>query len=203
MSDLTHAAGADRPADAKRARILESALKVVLAYGYSRTTMDDLAREAGISRPALYLLFRNKADIYRAVCSDLLNVSLIRAREALASGATLCEKLEGAIEQGMLCLMDQIAQSPHGAELVDMKTSLAMDIVARWREEFAQLLSAAICEEAARIGADLKARGLSARAMADMLLDGLEGMKARTTEPQERRAAAKGLVRVIVLALEA
>lgn len=203
MSDLANAAVADSPADAKRARILESALKVVLAYGYSRVTMDDIAREAKISRPALYLLFRNKADIYRAVCTDFLETSLTQAREALAAGGTLCEKLERAVEQGMLCLMDRIAQSPHGAELVDMKTSLAMDIVTNWREEFARLLSAAICEEAASTGADLKARGLSARAMADMLLDGLEGMKARTTDPKERRIAAGGLIRVIVLALKA
>ena len=46
-------------------------MKVVLAYGYSRTTMDDIARAAEMSRPALYLLFRNKAEIYRAM-QDLL-----------------------------------------------------------------------------------------------------------------------------------
>ena len=58
--------------DPKRARILDGAMKVFLAYGYSRVTMDDIARAAEISRPALYLLFKNKADIYRAIGAMLL-----------------------------------------------------------------------------------------------------------------------------------
>ena len=41
--------------DPKRARILDGAMKVFLAYGYSRVTMDDIARAAEVSRPALYL----------------------------------------------------------------------------------------------------------------------------------------------------
>ena len=47
-------------------------MKVFLAYGYSRVTMDDIARAAEMSRPALYLLFRNKAEIYRAIGAMLL-----------------------------------------------------------------------------------------------------------------------------------
>ena len=43
----------DIAADPKRARILDGAMKVFLAYGFSRTTMDDIARAADISRPAL------------------------------------------------------------------------------------------------------------------------------------------------------
>ena len=39
-------------------------MKVFLAYGFARTTMDDIARAADMSRPALYLLFKNKTDIY-------------------------------------------------------------------------------------------------------------------------------------------
>jgi AcrR family transcriptional regulator len=56
----------------RRARILVGAMKVFLAYGFQRTTMDDIARAAEISRPALYLLFRNKTDIYRALASGFL-----------------------------------------------------------------------------------------------------------------------------------
>ncbi|TIX07369.1 MAG: helix-turn-helix transcriptional regulator, partial [Mesorhizobium sp.] len=41
----------DIAADPKRARILEGAMKVFLAYGFTRTTMDDIARAADMSRP--------------------------------------------------------------------------------------------------------------------------------------------------------
>jgi AcrR family transcriptional regulator len=203
MSELPESAAGDSPADPKRARILESALKVVLAYGFARATMDDVARAANISRPALYLLFKNKADIYRAVCTNLLNQSLGEARKALAQEGTLSERLEAAIEHGLLALLDEIARSPHGPELMDMKTSLAADIIGGWNKEMAGLLAKAICDEAASAGIDLEARGLSALAMATMLLDGLEGMKMRVTDPAGRRVAARRLIRVIVLALHA
>ena len=47
----------------KRAQILDQAMDLVMRYGYSRVTMDDIARAAGMSRPALYQFFRNKTDI--------------------------------------------------------------------------------------------------------------------------------------------
>ena len=62
-------------------------MKVFLAYGYSRVTMDDIARAAEVSRPALYLLFRNKADIYRAIGAMLLD-AFGRGRRARRSPAT-------------------------------------------------------------------------------------------------------------------
>ncbi|RUX47845.1 TetR/AcrR family transcriptional regulator, partial [Mesorhizobium sp. M7A.F.Ca.CA.002.09.1.1] len=55
----------------------------------------------------------------------------------------------------------------------------------------------------ARNGVDLAARGLSAQLLADMLLDGLEGMKARIRDPEGQRQAAAALIRVIDLTLKA
>ncbi|RVA65291.1 TetR/AcrR family transcriptional regulator, partial [Mesorhizobium sp. M7A.F.Ca.CA.001.08.1.1] len=64
-------------------------------------------------------------------------------------------------------------------------------------------IGAAIEGEAARNGVDLAARGLSAQLLADMLLDGLEGMKARIRDPEGQRQAAAALIRVIDLTLKA
>ncbi|TIU28962.1 MAG: TetR/AcrR family transcriptional regulator, partial [Mesorhizobium sp.] len=62
-------------------------------------------------------------------------------------------------------------------------------------------VAAAIEDEAAGNGVDLTAKGLSAKLLADMLLDGLEGMKTRISDPEEQRQAAAALIRVIDLAL--
>lgn len=188
--------------DARRARILEGAMQVFLAYGYQRTTMDDIARAAGISRPALYLLFRNKTDIYRAISTTLLENSAQIARRALSGDGTLAVRLEAAIEDCMFAMMANFAQSPHGAEILDMKNSLAADIVARWRDELSGLIGAAIAGDARDKGLDLSARGLSPDLLSALLLDGLEGMKARVSDPGEQRRAARGLIRLVELALE-
>ncbi len=84
----------DLETDPKRIRVLKGAMQVFLAYGYSRTTMDDIARAAEVSRPALYLLFRNKTDIYRAICSCLLCNSVREARQALHDREKFLEESE-------------------------------------------------------------------------------------------------------------
>ena len=94
--------------DPKRLRILDGAMKVFLAYGYSRVTMDDIARAAEVSRPALYLLFKNKADIYRAIGAMLLENSAEQARTALAGDGPFAERMMAAIEGSLISMMKQI-----------------------------------------------------------------------------------------------
>jgi AcrR family transcriptional regulator len=196
-------ATAETATDPKRARILDGALKMFLAYGFSRTTMDDIARAAEVSRPALYLLFRNKTDIYRALASILLEGSCAKAKAALATGKPLGERMWLAIDTAIISVMAEISESPHGAEILDMKGSLAGDVVEAWRSTLVGHFAAAIESEAKTTGADLAARGLSPMMLADMLFDGLEGMKMRITGAEEQRKAVRGLVRVIELSIQA
>lgn len=190
--------------DQKRTRILDGALKVFLAYGYARTTMDDIARAAEVSRPALYLVFRNKTDIYRAIGACFLSTSVARAREALcdtAIGGGFEERVMTALDRALFETMAMINASPHGEEILDMKNSLAADLIGTWRDEMAGVLECAIADEAARRGADLGGRDLSPRALADMLLDTLEGMKARGVSNEDAHAATRRLVTVVGLAI--
>lgn len=189
-------------ADPKRVRILDGAMKVFLAYGFSRTTMDDIARAADMSRPALYLLFKNKTDIFRAIAMMVLSRSVESAKMALAGDSAFTERMTQAIDEAFISMMSAVVASPHGAELLDMKSSLG-DLVGCWRGGLVEHIAAAIEGEAARNGADLTAKGLSAQLLADMLLDGLEGMKARISDPGGQRQAAAALIRVIDLTLKA
>ena len=56
--------------------ILDAAFGVFAAYGYRRTTMEDIARACGMSRTALYLHFRNKDDIFRSLTERYLDQAL-------------------------------------------------------------------------------------------------------------------------------
>lgn len=190
------AASTPSPEDARRVRILEGATTVFLAYGFQRTTMDDIARAAEISRPALYLHFRNKSDIYRALAADFLEGMIANAREVLAGDAPLPERLE----RSLFCMMDhmvEIEQSPHGAEMLDMKNSLAKDIVTNGRAELLGLIEAAIAGEARRTGARLIKTGLTPAILADLLLDAMDGMKMRGL-PAERQREILGRYIAIV-----
>ncbi|MER9160653.1 MULTISPECIES: TetR/AcrR family transcriptional regulator [unclassified Mesorhizobium] len=188
--------------DPKRVRILDGAMKVFLAYGFTRTTMDDIARAADMSRPALYLLFKNKTDIFRAIAMMILSRSVEAAKIALSGDGPFTERMMRAIDEAFISMMGAVVASPHGAELLDMKSSLG-DLVGCWRGGLGEHIAAAIQGEAARNGVDLAARGLSTQLLADMLLDGLEGMKARIRDPEGQRQAAAALIRVIDLTLKA
>jgi len=59
------------PAAAARARILEAARTQLFAYGFSVLTMDDLARELGMSKKTLYVHFPSKDAIAVAILDDI------------------------------------------------------------------------------------------------------------------------------------
>src|ERR687894_1849271 len=51
----------------RRAQILDAATRAFARAGFTSTSLDDVAAEAGITRVLLYRHFDSKADMYRAV----------------------------------------------------------------------------------------------------------------------------------------
>jgi AcrR family transcriptional regulator len=166
----------------------------VLRYGYQRMTMDDIAKEAGISRPALYLVFKNKAEIYRAITEGVLGEALAKSAAELAGKGTLEERLFGGLRAGILDPMELLLASTHGAELVDMKHSMAGEMIHHWRIKQSALLMQAIDALRAKDGP------LTGRQLADILLDGVEGLKQRTKDMNEIRSGVQALVRLVAQA---
>jgi AcrR family transcriptional regulator len=56
--------------------ILEAALTVFAAQGYSGTTMDAVAAEAGVTKPTLYSYFPSKEGLFQAMMLDKRDVML-------------------------------------------------------------------------------------------------------------------------------
>ncbi len=53
--------------DAKVSALLEAAREVVMRFGYRKTTLEDIADAAGVSRATLYYYFPNKEEVFRAL----------------------------------------------------------------------------------------------------------------------------------------
>lgn len=187
--------------DEKRARILEGALGVFLAYGFSRTTMDDIAKASQVSRPALYLLYKNKAEIYRALIGCIFLQIAETTRSVLAGPGSLGQRLELLVQRTMVGTMKSIGASQHGEELTDMKSALGADLLAGWRAEMDEILADAFSKEAKAKGIDLQARGFTALELAQALMDGLDGRKVRLGLEGCTVEAVTPIVRVIVAAL--
>jgi AcrR family transcriptional regulator len=70
--------GADR-----RDVVLTAALETFIHYGYRKTSMEDIAGAADISRPGLYFLFASKQELFAAAITRALEQDLHTAARAL------------------------------------------------------------------------------------------------------------------------
>src|SRR6059036_2095569 len=70
-------------ASAARERILAAAERRFATFGYRRTGIAEIAREAGVSAGTIYRYFESKEDVFRAVVRELHEAWLARARRAL------------------------------------------------------------------------------------------------------------------------
>ena len=74
------------PAPARRRQLLEAALDAFSARGFHRTSMDDVAAAAGVTKPVLYQHFGSKRALYAelldAVGSQLMGVIAKAAADA-------------------------------------------------------------------------------------------------------------------------
>ena len=53
--------------DAKRAQILSTAERLFHAQGYAHTTMEQIVRELGVTKPYVYYYFHNKLEIFETL----------------------------------------------------------------------------------------------------------------------------------------
>ncbi|MCD9147567.1 TetR family transcriptional regulator C-terminal domain-containing protein [Pseudophaeobacter flagellatus] len=76
-----------------RAAILEAALEVFSAHGFRGATVDQIATQAGLSKPNLLYYFPSKEAMFTALLSELLDTWLDPMREINAQGDPMEEIL--------------------------------------------------------------------------------------------------------------
>ena len=82
-----------KSAGERREEILAVAIRHFAVGGFHGTSTEGIAREAGISQPYLFRLFRTKRELFLACC-DRADVQLLAVfRRAAASGSTPEERL--------------------------------------------------------------------------------------------------------------
>jgi AcrR family transcriptional regulator len=68
--------------EARRAAIQKAAIEEFASHGLRRTSMADIARAAGISRPALYQYFRDKDEVIASGDWDHMLLNFLDKMEA-------------------------------------------------------------------------------------------------------------------------
>ena len=70
-----------RRKEARPEEILDAALELFTEKGFSATRMCDVAKKAGISKGTLYLYFKSKEAIFRAVVQEMITPEIDRFEE--------------------------------------------------------------------------------------------------------------------------
>ncbi|MFI6263509.1 TetR/AcrR family transcriptional regulator [Micromonospora sp. NPDC051006] len=103
--------------DPKRAAVLDAAVGVFGRYGFQKTSMELVAKAAGISRPGLYLLFANKEQLYRATMQGVMERAQ-QGMEARFADGTL--SFEERIVAGLDALMGQYIDTQLARDLNEL-----------------------------------------------------------------------------------
>ena len=128
----------DRLDDPRQAAILTSAFEAFATYGFRKTSMDDIAKGAGMSRPAVYLHYKNKQDIVRRLTQAHYDEKTAAVAKALQGKGPVEQVIAQAIEaqsDGMAAIL----ASPHGVEMLDATKSMSTDIVEQGEAKLTQL----------------------------------------------------------------
>jgi AcrR family transcriptional regulator len=166
---------------ARKEQIMEATFRCISRKGYSRTTVRDIAREAGLSLGTLYLYFENKEEIVSALSASWREKTDRKLEESFPEGSPLeilCTIFELVIrkynspqaEEVMRVDLQLWAESLNHPELrVNIVEALGDRI-----SQFSRLITEA--QRNGEISADLEERALARVFMA--LLIGLEVQKS-------------------------
>ncbi|PZG15813.1 TetR family transcriptional regulator [Nonomuraea aridisoli] len=165
-------------------------------YGYRKTSMDDVARAADISRPGLYFYFASKPDLFRAAVTRALDGDLAAAERALAdTDRPLRDRLIEAFDHWTGRYIGPMAKEV--AVLIETNPDLLGSIPARYPRRFAEMVVHTLAADAPADRADRVSD------VAQTLLSTANGIKHEARTREEFLARMTTAVDLLTLALTA
>lgn len=125
-------------AEQTRQQLLDAALRVFGRQGYDATTLDDIAREAAVTRGAIYWHFKGKAELYRALLTERQGPASEALATALAADEPPLERLRALITRS-IALLEEDANYRATMELTLFKTGAAPELAAGFAQKVAGL----------------------------------------------------------------
>ncbi len=96
----------EREKERRRQQIMVAAKKVFAVSGFSKSTMEDIAKEAELSPGTIYLYFRNKDELYASLSVRILQYLNMRIKNVIENHELQPEQYIGALKQAMYDVYD-------------------------------------------------------------------------------------------------
>ena len=162
-------------------RIIDAAMRVFRRHGFRRSSIEQAAEEAGLTRQALYHHFPSKEALFRAVIErqyeGALAAEIAAAKAAEDAGNNLAAILVAEVSARLRQLVSSLEGSPHVEELFSEHLAQAPDLYQTYAARFAEQVAATI----ARVCRERKlalAKGMNPRALARLVEMAVHGTKS-------------------------
>ncbi|MDD1528397.1 TetR/AcrR family transcriptional regulator [Bradyrhizobium sp. WBOS7] len=177
-------------------RILDAALRVFRRHGFRRSSIEQAAEEAGLTRQALYHHFASKEALFRAVLERIyaqgLAAEIAAAKAAEDAGLDLADILVAEIGARMQSLLASLKDSPHTEELFSEHLAQARDLYQSYSSRFTEEIATTIARVCRKRKLKLES-GVSVRELARCVEMAIHGTKSAFPSMQPVDAFLKQL----------
>jgi TetR/AcrR family acrAB operon transcriptional repressor len=187
-----------------RTRILDAALLVFRRHGFRRSSIEQMAEQAGLTRQALYHHFKSKEALFRAVVERLhenvLAAELAAAHAAEAAGGSLADILVAQVTERLTQFIASFDGSPHLDELFSEHLVQARDLYQKYSTLYGEQ-SVATIERIRRKQRLMLADGINAQHLAryvEMAINGAKSANPRMQPADSFLNDVETLVRTLV-----
>jgi AcrR family transcriptional regulator len=175
--------------NARYRRIIRAAEELFKKSGFRGVTMEAVARDAAVSKVTLYGHFKNKDELFLAVCTRMAQLQSRAFGAALATPEQIVdERVLSAILAKHRLTFTLVRTSPHADDLFSHKAQLAGGVFAQADDAMLRQLTTALAGEPALRPA--------ASQLARALLFGSSELAARGTDIAELEADLTAFVKV-------
>ena len=183
------------PGSSQREAILVAATAAFLRYGFKKTSMDDVAQAAGVSRQGLYLYFETKEVLFREALQYLVSHMISTARSVAEDGnLTLRDRLLGVFE-AVHGSAFQSASPEHAFELLQSAQSADGALLVQLDRDLIGIVAPLLAEAGA---ADRwKKAGVTVAELSEQLLMSAKGIKASVDTLAAYRKRMRTAIRIV------
>lgn len=183
--DQAAPAGDAEEATTRIDQIADAALRRFARYGYKRSSMDDIAKEAGLAKATLYLHFKGKDDVFRAMLARLGARVEARCREVMTLEAPFPARLAALLEAHHGMAYAAFGAGEHLPELKAVMTSVASSELQAFEDSFARFAGRLLDQAEATGEITLSRTGLKRDALVSTLMQAAVGAKVGLTSSCE------------------
>jgi TetR/AcrR family transcriptional regulator, transcriptional repressor of aconitase len=128
----------------RRLAIVTAGRWCFLHFGYGKTSLDDIARRANISRPLIYKSFENKEQIFRGVIEEGFDSRFPAAEKAMAQPGSRLQRLIRGCEIMMIEPWAEMLSAPMAMEYYEACERICPELEEKQQRRMAKGVAVAI-----------------------------------------------------------